>query len=101
MAPVHDIVACPLRPAEVAQARLFDGILRAEIIQLEEFARFIANRRVGTADARIGAGQQPAELAQLRDRIAEAHCLLEALWRRFLHAHGFDDPRKGRNRPSF
>jgi hypothetical protein len=80
-------VTHPLNYAEVAQARIFDGILRAELVQLEELAKSIASRWMGPANVRTGDSQQPEELVQLRARIEEAHRLIDALWQRFLHSN--------------
>ncbi|BBU22601.1 hypothetical protein [Mycobacterium xenopi] len=86
--------AAPSRnAAEVAQARIFEGILRAEISRLEELARSLPDR--GLRRQRMPGGKPPEELVQLRARINEANRLLETLRRRFLHPRRPDGPGGG------
>ena len=74
----------PAQPAEIAQARVFERLLRAECAELEALAHRMA------ADTY----QQPApddsrpseELTQIRARIDEVHGLLRALQGRFPHS---------------
>jgi hypothetical protein len=77
--------------AEVDQARLFDGMLRAEVTQLEELVRSMEICRMRRAAGRIDASTPPAELLEVRARIAELHRLRAALWRRFLRPSQSDD----------
>jgi hypothetical protein len=70
----------PAQPAEVAQARVFERLLRAECAELQELAHRIA--RQSEPD-----GSRPSgELAQLRARIDEVDGLLRALQGRFPHS---------------
>jgi len=71
----------PVQPAEVAQARVFEGLLQAEYATLDE----VAHRLAGAAD-------QPPDhdgslsswdLVQIHARIDEVQRLLEALRDRF------------------
>jgi hypothetical protein len=78
--------------AEVAQARIFEDILRAEISRLEQLARSMLDRGLGHRTRRTPGGGPPEELAQLRARIDEAHRLLETLRRRFRPARRSDGP---------
>ncbi|WP_375489147.1 hypothetical protein, partial [uncultured Mycobacterium sp.] len=79
--------------AEVAQARIFEGMLRSEISQLEQVARAMVDRGLRRRHRRTPDGWPPEELVQLRARIDEAHRLLETLRRRFLHGSQGRDPR--------
>ena len=81
----------PTPQAEMDQARLFEEMLRAEVTQLEELARSIENRRIRPAIGRIGDNTPPAELRELRARVAELHRLRAALWRRFFRPSQPDD----------
>jgi hypothetical protein len=76
---------------DVLSAGLFEEMLRAEVTQLEELARSIENRRIRPAIGRIGDNTPPAELHELRARIAELHGLRAALWRRFFRPSRPDD----------
>lgn len=71
-----------LNRSDVAQARLFEQMLRAEIARLDQRADAIAYHwwvlRVRDDDP------QPEELVELRLRINEARRLLETLQGRFL-----------------
>jgi hypothetical protein len=87
MSPAQHGATHPLNYAEVAQARIFDGILRAEVLHLEELAKSLASRWMGPANVRTGDSQQPEELVELGARIEEAHRLIDALWHRFLHSN--------------
>jgi hypothetical protein len=60
-----DVGARPIRPAEAAQARLFEKILRAEIAEMVHLP--------------------PEAREQLRDRIQQADGLIKALRDRFPH----------------
>jgi hypothetical protein len=75
----------PVQAADVAQARLFDAILRSEIDELEELAetaerRWLRHRRRG-----VGDDTMPESLIRLGERVAEAHRLLTTLRERFPH----------------
>lgn len=73
----------PSSPAEVAQARLFDELLCAEIVRLQQIATSAAGRRADRGERTRRTQEAPKALAELRGTIDEAHCLLEALRRRF------------------
>jgi hypothetical protein len=70
----------PAQPAEVAQARVFERLLRAECAELHELARRIAQQSEPD-DCRPS-----GELTQLRARIDEVDGLLRALHGRFPHS---------------
>lgn len=66
----------PAQPAEIAQARVFERLLRAECAELRDLAH-----RVGTDDSeRVG------ELTQIHARLDEIEGLLRALQGRFPHS---------------
>ena len=70
----------PAQPAEVAQARVFERLLRAEWAELQELAHRMAPQS-GPDDSRPF-----GELTQLRARIDEIDGLLRALQGRFPHS---------------
>jgi hypothetical protein len=70
----------PAQPAEVAQARVFERLLRAECAELHELAHRIAQQ------SEPGDSRPSGELVQLRARIDEIDGLLRALQGRFPHA---------------
>jgi hypothetical protein len=72
----------PAQPAEIAQARLFEGLLKAECAELQELAQRVAgaNQRPEPDDSRWS-----GDLAQIRARVDEVHHLLRALQGRFPH----------------
>jgi hypothetical protein len=63
----------PAQPAEIAQARVFERLLKAECVELQELAHRVA------ADDEPGA----VELKQIRARLDEVDGLLRALQGRF------------------
>jgi len=74
----------PAQPAEIAQARVFEGLLQAECAELQELAHRMAgaeHRQAEPDDSR-----QSGELTQIRARIEEVHGLLQALQGRFPHS---------------
>jgi hypothetical protein len=73
----------PVKPAELAQARVFEGLLQAESAELHELAR----RMAGTVDQQPDTDSSaPAwDLMQIGARIDEIQCLLQALRGRFPH----------------
>jgi len=75
----------PVQPAEVAQARVFEELLRAECAELQELAHRIAGAMDQLSDS--DSSQSPRDLMQIRARIDEVHGLLQALQRRFPHFH--------------
>ncbi|ORA32238.1 hypothetical protein BST20_25480 [Mycobacterium branderi] len=76
-----NIPARPAKPAEVAQARLFEGILQAEIAELHE----IAYRMAESLDQQFETGgvAPTKHLLRIHSRIDEIHRLLNALRGRF------------------
>ena len=70
----------PAQPAEIAQARVFERLLRAECAELQELAHRIA-QQPGPDDSRPS-----GELTQIRARVDEVHGLLRALQGRFPHS---------------
>ena len=74
----------PAQPAEIAQARVFEGLLQAECAELQELAQHMGEakyQRPASGDPR-----PPGELTQIRARIDEVHGLLQALQGRFPHS---------------
>ena len=74
----------PAEPAEIAQARVFERLLRAECAELQELAHRMAGdkyQRTESDDSRPS-----GELTQIRARIDEVHGLLRALQGRFPHS---------------
>ncbi len=77
------VMPLSVTPAEVAQARVFEGLLQAESAELHDLAR----RITGPVDQLLEKGS-PApswELMQIRTRIDEVQRLLQALRGRFPH----------------
>jgi hypothetical protein len=71
-------------PAEVAQARVFEGVLQAERAELQELAHRMAGAKFQQAQ---GDDSRPSgDLTQIRARIDEVHDLLQALHERFPHS---------------
>ena len=71
----------PPRPAEIAQAQVFERLLRAECAELQQLAHRMAGDKYQQPepdDSRLS-----GELTQIRTRIDEVHGLLQALQRRF------------------
>jgi hypothetical protein len=68
-------------PAEVAQARLFEGILQAEVAELEQ----LAYRLAGSLDRQpeLGSHELTRDLLRIDERIDEVRRLLQALHGRF------------------
>jgi hypothetical protein len=68
-------------PAEVAQARLFEGILQAEVAELEQ----LAYRLAGSLDRQpeLDSHELTRDLLRIQERIDEVHRLLQALHGRF------------------
>jgi hypothetical protein len=77
------VVPRPVQPAEIAQARVFEGLLQAESAELHE----LAHRMTGAVDQPPdNDSSTPAwDLMQIRARIDEVQGLLQALRGRFLH----------------
>jgi hypothetical protein len=74
----------PAQPAEIAQARVFEGLLQAECAELQELAQRMArakDQRPEPDDSRPS-----GDLTQIGARIDEVHGLLQALQMRFPHS---------------
>ena len=73
----------PVNPAEIAQARVFEGLLQAECAELLE----LAHRMAGAVDQQSDCGSSASawDLMQIRARIDEIERLLQALQGRFPH----------------
>jgi hypothetical protein len=78
----------PAEPAEIAQARVFEGLLKAERAELQELAHRVAGAKYQPAEP--DSSRAPGDLTQIRARIDEVHELLQALQERFPHSvsHG-------------
>ena len=74
----------PAQPAEIAQARVFERLLEAEGVELQE----LANRIARDSDQRPGPDESRAsdDLTALHARIDEVHALLRTLHKRFPHS---------------
>lgn len=73
-----------VEPAEVAQARLFEGILQAEFAELHHIAHRIAGPLRAQPDHN---GYEPARyLLRIQVRLNEIQCLIQALRGRFPHS---------------
>lgn len=83
MPSADEVATHPLIAAEVAQAKLFERALRAEISRLEPLAAAMANRSIN--QHRLPVGRPPEQLAELRAHVAELHRLLATLRSRFLY----------------
>lgn len=82
-APADEVATHPLIAAEVAQAKLFERALRAEISRLEPLAAAMANRLM--KQQRMTDGRPPEQLVELRAHLAELRRLLATLRSRFLY----------------
>lgn len=76
--------ARPVHPADQAQARLFDDLIRCEIAELEELAATAEARWTRRRESGIGDDHVPEAMVRLRARLQEAHDLLGALRDRFM-----------------
>lgn len=74
----------PAQPAEIAQARVFERLLRAECTELQELAHRMAGAKYQQPEP--DDSRPPGKLTQIRARIDEVHALLQALQRRFPHS---------------
>jgi len=76
--------ASPAHPADVAQARMFDAVMRGEIAELEEIVASMENRWLRRCERGIDDVNRPPEsLVRMRGRVSEAQRLLDALRDRF------------------
>jgi hypothetical protein len=71
----------PVKPAELAQARVFEGLLQAESAELHE----LVHRMAGTVDLQPDSSAPAWDLMQIGARIDEIQRLLQALRGRFPH----------------
>ena len=74
----------PPQPAEIAQARVFERLLRAECAELQQLAHRMAGDKYQQPEP--DDSRPSGELTQIRARIDEVHGLLQALQRRFPHS---------------
>jgi hypothetical protein len=74
----------PAQPAEIAQARVFEGLLQAECAELQELAQRMAKAKDQRPEP--GDSRPSGDLTQIGARIDEIHGLLQALQRRFPHS---------------
>jgi len=74
----------PPQPAEIAQARVFEGLLQAECVELQELARRMAGAKDQLTEP--DDSRPTGDLTQIRARIDEVHGLLQALHGRFPHS---------------
>jgi hypothetical protein len=71
----------PAQPAEIAQARVFERLLRAECAELQELAHRMAGDKYQQSER--DDSRPSEELTQIGARIDEVHALLRALQGRF------------------
>lgn len=77
-------VTRPAHAADVAQARVFDAVLRGEIDELEEVLASMEGRWLKRCERGNDDPNRPPEaLVRMRGRVAEAQKMLEALRSRF------------------
>ena len=69
------------QPAEIAQARVFEGLLQAECAELQELAHRMTGDKYQQPEP--DGVRSSGELTQIRARIDEVHRLLRALQERF------------------
>jgi hypothetical protein len=74
----------PPQPAEIAQARVFERLLRAECAELQQLADRMAGDKYQQPEP--DDSRPSGELTQIRARIDEVNGLLQALQRRFPHS---------------
>jgi len=84
-----DVTACPVHPADAAQAGLFERILQAEIAELRQLATLLVPRWTdsGTDDHRL-----LNTFTELTARIEEVDRMLEALRDRFPQGSLLSEP---------
>jgi hypothetical protein len=76
-----EMLARPAPPAEVAQARLFEGILQAEIAELHQRAYHMGGSLYRQSD--VDNHEPCRDLLRIHERMDEVHRLLQALRGRF------------------
>ena len=79
-----DPLARPVKPAELAQAQVFEIMLQAEFARLSELANRMAGPRDRLRSSGGGTGESHLELREIHARIDEVRRLLNALRDRFL-----------------
>jgi hypothetical protein len=86
-----NVRAHPVPPAEIAQARLFEDILQAEVAELEQ----VAYRLAGSLDRlpEIDSHEVARDLLRTHQRMEEVHRLLHALHGRFPRPRGNGAPK--------
>jgi hypothetical protein len=72
------------QPAEIAQARVFERLLRAECAELQQLSDRMAGDKYQQPEP--DDSRPSGELTQIRARIDEVDGLLQALQRRFPHS---------------
>jgi hypothetical protein len=76
--------ARPAHPADVAQAQVFDAVLRGEIEEIEALVASMEQRWLLRCERGFDDINRPSEaLVRMRGRLAEAQKMLEALRARF------------------
>lgn len=78
-----DVLERPVEPAEVAQARLFEGILQAEFAALHHLAYRTAGPLHRQLD--LNSRERSRDLLRIHARIDEVQRLLQALRGRYPH----------------
>lgn len=92
-----DVATRPVTPAEEAQARLFEGILQVELVELLNLLRSMTLRGTGK---RTDEHWSPETRTELSARIEEVHRLIHALQDRFPHGGLLGEPsRRGLDSP--
>lgn len=89
-------LATPADAAQVAQARIFEAILRAEIAELLNLVKSMTPRWTGGS---TGGNGLPEALQELYARIEEVDSLLNALWTRFPYVPRVGSSERGLNFP--
>ena len=74
----------PAQPAEIAQAGVFERLLRAECAELQQLSDRMAGDKYQQPEP--DDSRPSGELTQIRARIDEVDGLLQALQRRFPHS---------------
>ena len=72
------------QPAEIAQARVFERLLRAECAELQQLSDRMAGDKYQQPEP--DDSRPSGDLAQIRTRVDEVHGLLRALQGRFPHS---------------
>ena len=84
MVEADDPLARPVKPAELAQAQVFEMMLEAEFARLSELANRMAGPRGRLRSSGGGTRESHRELRDINARIDEVRRLLNALRDRFL-----------------